>query len=421
MRFMWKAGIAAILLVVFISVGCGDSYRPIAEPIIQPGGDPQNADTIYAMNQNPTGPGSVSEINVPGDAVIGNRTVSTEPTFITFDVSGSIVYTANTGSENLSGNSPGSNAVITISLHQNSKPVALSSNRSGALLVADQGHSPDTPCPANGTIGIIDTSNSVLTNSVCVGPTPSFVVDTGNSQKAFVLDETDTTVRVIDLTNNTIAGNQPTVGTNPIWAAVSADGTQVYVVNKGSNNVSVIDIASQTVVATIPTGSGPSYVAVDKGLNYVYVSNQNDNTLSIYNAAQSPMTLLRTVNVGSSPVAIAVLPDGSRAYVANTGSPFITEIKSGLGFQASPIYVVDPAAVPGATVTWVARSSRGTKVHATFVEPTALKNGTAVINTSNDQVVLTLAAPPQDMPGCDQNPGTCAKERQRPMRLAARF
>ena len=420
MRFMWKAGIAAVLLVVFISIGCGDAYRPIANPITQPGGDPQTADTIYAMNQNPIGPGSVSEINVPGDVIIGNRSVSTDPTFITFDASGSIAYTANFSSENLSGNSPGSNNVITISLHQNSKPVALSSNRGGSLLVADQGHSADTTCPATGTVGIIDTANSVLTNSVCVGPMPRFVVDTGNTQKAFVLDETDSTVRVIDLSGKAIAGNQPTVGSDPIWAAISADGTQVYVVNRGSNNVSVIDIASQTVVATVPTGSGPAYVAVDRGLDRVYVSNRNDNTVSIYDASQTPMALMRTVSVGTSPQAIAVLPDGSRAYVANTGSPFVTEIKS-LGFQTSNINVVDPVAVPGATVTWVARSSRGTKVHATFIEPTDLNNGTAVIATSNDQVVLTLAAPTQDIPACDQKLPTCPKQRQRPMRLAARF
>src|SRR6266496_6781628 len=131
MRFMWKAGVAAILLLVLISIGCGDAYRPIANPITQPGGDPQSADTIYAMNQNITLPGSVSEFNVAGDAVIGNRSVSTDPRFIAFDASGSIVYTANFGSDNLSGNSPGSVSVVTISLQQNSNPVALNSNRSG--------------------------------------------------------------------------------------------------------------------------------------------------------------------------------------------------------------------------------------------------------------------------------------------------
>src|SRR4051812_9179517 len=92
MRFMWKAGVAAILLVVFISVGCGDAYRPIANPVIQPGGNPQGTDTVYAMNQNAFGPGSISQFNVAGDAVIGNRPVSIDPRFIAFDVSGSIVY-----------------------------------------------------------------------------------------------------------------------------------------------------------------------------------------------------------------------------------------------------------------------------------------------------------------------------------------
>ena len=421
MRFMWKAGVAAILLVVFISVGCGDAYRPIANPVTQPGGDPQTTDTVYSMNQNAFGLGSVSQFNVPGDAIIGNRSVSIDPRFIAFDANGSIVYTANFGSDNVSGNPTGSVAVITVSLQQDSKPVALSSNRSGVLLVANQGHSPDTTCPGTGTIGIIDVAGSVMTASACVGPSPTFVLDTGAfNQKAFVLDSTDNTVRVVDLTTNLVAGNQPTVGANPVWAALSANSTQVYVANQGSNTLSVIDIATQAVVATIPTGSGPAYIAVDKGLNRVYVSNRNDNTVSIYDAAQSPLALLRTVSVGNSPQAIAVLRDGSKAYVANTGSPFVTEIKS-LGFQTTNINVVDPVAVPGATVTWVARSASGTKAYASFVEPTDLKNGTAVISTSNDSIVLTFAAPPRDIPACDQNPGTCAKERQRPTMLASRF
>jgi YVTN family beta-propeller protein len=421
MRFMWKAGVAAILLVVFISVGCGDAYRPIANPIIQPGGDPQNTDTVYAMNQNPAGLGSLSQFNVPGDAVIGNRSVSTDPRFIAFDVSGSVVYTANFASDNLSGNFPGGNSVITISLQQNSKPVALNSNRNGVFLVANQGHSPDTTCPSTGTIGVVDVTNSVLLASACVGPAPRFVLDAGaGNQKAFVLDDSDNVVRVVDLNSNATAGNQPTVGNNPVWAALSADGTQVYVVNQGSNTLSVINIASQTVVATVPTGTGPAFVTVDRILNRVYVSNRSDNTVSIYDAAQTPMSLLRTVNVGNSPQAIAVLRDGTRAYVANTGSPFITEIKS-QGFQTSNINVVDTTAVTGATVTWVARSATGTKVYASFVEPTDLQNGTAVIATSNDSLLLTLAAPPRDIPECDQNPSTCPKERQRPMMLAQRF
>jgi YVTN family beta-propeller protein len=298
----------------------------------------------------------------------------------------------------------------------------LNTNRNGIFLVANQGHSPDTTCPGTGTIGVIDINNSVLTASACVGPAPRFVLDTGAiNQKAFVLDNTDNTVRVVDLTTNLVAGNQPTVGANPIWAALSADSTQVYVANQGSNTLSVINIASQTVVATIATGNGPSFIAVDRGLNRVYVSNRNDNTVSIYDAAQAPLTLKQTVNVGNSPEAIAVLRDGSKAYVANTGSPFITEIRSGVGFQAFPLNVVDPIAVPGTTVTSVARSADGTKVYASFVEPTDLKNGIAVFKASNGSPVVTLPAPPRDIPDCDQNPGTCAKERQRPTMLASRF
>lgn len=61
-----------LLLAAFILVselGCGDTYRPVANPIIAPGGQPQHAHFAYVLNYNPNGNGSTTTLDVSGDSV----------------------------------------------------------------------------------------------------------------------------------------------------------------------------------------------------------------------------------------------------------------------------------------------------------------------------------------------------------------
>ncbi len=59
--------LAAFLLLV--CVACGDQYRPVANPIVGPGGQPQPTHFAYVVNYNPNGDGSTTKIDVSGDSV----------------------------------------------------------------------------------------------------------------------------------------------------------------------------------------------------------------------------------------------------------------------------------------------------------------------------------------------------------------
>jgi YVTN family beta-propeller protein len=63
-----------------------------------------------------------------------------------------------------------------------------------------------------------------------------------------------------------------------IWAP---DGRFAYVVNEGSNTVSVIDARANQVTATLPTGEGPSSIAVLPNGRQAYVSNLDSGTLTV--------------------------------------------------------------------------------------------------------------------------------------------
>jgi YVTN family beta-propeller protein len=96
-------------------------------------------------------------------------------------------------------------------------------------------------------------------------------------------------------------------------------GSKVFTSN--FNTVSVIDTATNTVIATIPAGGFVlTGVAVTPDGSKVYVANSgggNGNTVSVIDTATNMVTT--TIPVGSDPIGVAVTPDGSTVYVANSG------------------------------------------------------------------------------------------------------
>ncbi len=55
-----------------------------------------------------------------------------------------------------------------------------------------------------------------------------------------------------------------------------------------------------------------------ESLEYAYVLNRNSNNVSVIDVATDQ--LITSITVGTTPVAIAITPDGKVAYVVNQGS-----------------------------------------------------------------------------------------------------
>ena len=73
---------------------------------------------------------------------------------------------------------------------------------------------------------------------------------------------------------------------------------------------------------------------VDPTLNRLYVTNTGDNTVSVFDASNvnpsnSPaIPLLATVTVGTGPIGVTALTDGTKFYVANAGSNDVTVVNA---------------------------------------------------------------------------------------------
>ncbi|HEY5051928.1 MAG TPA: PKD domain-containing protein, partial [Solirubrobacterales bacterium] len=148
-----------------------------------------------------------------------------------------------------------------------------------------------------------------------VGVGPFAIAITPDGSRAYVTNNFSDTVTPINLATNTALPPIP-VGGIPFGIAITPDGARAYVANLFSGDVSVIDLATNTVIATIPIGVSPTGVAVAPDGKHVYVTEGGGDTIPIdvaTNAAGPAIT-------GAAGAAIAITPDGARAYTADDSS-----------------------------------------------------------------------------------------------------
>jgi YVTN family beta-propeller protein len=231
----------------------------------------------------------------------------------------------------------------------------------------------------DGTLGVIDTATDTVSATVAVGSVPLEVAVSPDGAHAYVTDAGSNTLSVVDTATDAVSASIP-VGANPAAVAVSPDGTHVFVANAIGNTVSVINTATGTVTATVPVGSGPSGLAVSPDGAHVYVANAGGflpgNTVSVINTATE--TVSATITVGGSPSDVVFSPDGTRAYVSNGDDNTVSVIDTATGSVAATIPV-------GSDPNAVAVSPDGAHVYTVNTE-----DGTvSVIDTATDTVGAT--------------------------------
>ena len=90
-----------------------------------------------------------------------------------------------------------------------------------------------------------------------------------------------------------------------------------YVTNYNSHDVSVIDTSTNTeVLPRIPVGTSPLGVAITPDGAFAYVVNLNSHNVSVIDTSTNTEVLPR-IPVGFSPLGVAFTPDGAFAYVTN--------------------------------------------------------------------------------------------------------
>ena len=254
----------------------------------------------------------------------------------------------------------------------------------------------NTTTSAPVTVTVASASNSVP--SITVGPYPRSVAVSGIGSRAYVVNQGDNTISVIDTATNMVIGTSAPLASQLGNLAVGPNGTRLYVTT-GSNTVMVVDSSTLTAVgAPIPVGYFPADVAVSPDGSRVYVANAGDwmdgyvGTVSVIDTATNSVVAEPVVGSGTVftvPQALVVSPNGSLVYVANAGEGSVSVIDT-----TTNTVVGEPIAIEwGAPLYDLAISPNGTRLYV------ALSNlegtGTvAVLDTATNVVVATIPIDP---------------------------
>ncbi|HUK43620.1 MAG TPA: YncE family protein [Candidatus Bathyarchaeia archaeon] len=416
MRVSRKLGLLLLAASLWmLQLGCGDEYRPVANPIVTPGGQPQNDHFAWVVNFNPNGQGTTTEIDVSGDSNLAVNSFGLGTITEAFPPNSLALFVASRDNDTASEYLPTlSGPITTITLLPGSRPVYLNSAQSGMMFVVNSGA--NSACPTTGSVSTIPLATLAVSNTVCVGMNPTLMAQSSVNFYIFVLNQGDGTVSVIN--NGAVVGlvtPQSGLGQNPSNVVASSDGNYMFIVTQGDGvNPGTLDIlpaGSATVAATVPLGVRPTFALADPVLNRLYVANSGDNTVSVFDTSNlnlsgtPPLPLLATVPVGTNPIAVTALADGSRFYVANAGSDDVTVVSAN---SFSPLTTVPLPS--GANPVFIASDPTSSKVYV--ADPGTSQ--TTIIQTSNNAVAQNLAAPPQN-PSC-----TSSCVLQQPVMIVAR-
>ena len=288
---------AFTVLLGLICASCGETYRPVAQPI--QGLQPSPAPTHFVASINSDGVGdnhrdrgSVSSIDVSGDSLRGELRAGLVPIHAGATLSGALLYIANSGDDTVSVSSVSSpagtvtvnlpaspSATITQAAGNGSTASYTYSGGTGLFSVGDTVYvSGCTTAGFNGafTVTVAGGNSFSVSNSTPGTESESFgarakvpnavFVNSAENASVFVAGYGTDALYVINTATNVVTAAVP-VDSHPVAVAQAPLAQKVYVANQGNSasggSVSVVDTISNTVAKTIclAGGSAPSCAA----------------------------------------------------------------------------------------------------------------------------------------------------------------
>ena len=334
----------AAVLPILLWVSCGDQFRPVATPLTPPPPDPQSTHFVFVIdgngfttNSNGTvNPGSSTRIDVSGDTNTSVASVGLGPVHAALLPNGTRIYVANSLEDTVSSYAPStsttvsSTSVTTTSLTPGSIPVFVETRESGTVYVANFG---------NNTVSAISVASNVVSKTVNVGIAPVALAETPNGQKVFVANQgnngTNGSVISISTVDNSVNSVTGATWLSPRSVVVRSDSQRAYALDTGNSTITAINTSTDAVTGTVAAGAGADFMRYDAKLNRLYVASSTGATLSVLDASVDPPTPLTsapiTISAASpaagqsdpctgaavTPVSVAALPDGTRAYVGS--------------------------------------------------------------------------------------------------------
>lgn len=188
----------------------------------------------------------------------------------------------------------------------------------------------------NGSVSVIDAGKNAVVATISVHHRPYFIDVDSEGRRAYVANSGSNSVSVIDLDERREIGVIG-VGEGPGLARVSPDGKSLVVTNRASGSVSVADPENFKVRAAFPGCPQATDAAILPDSSKAFVACSGGHQVMAIGLARlaSPIDsehtdrLLAFLDVGKTPVNLALKPDGGEIFVSNFDSDSISEIATG--------------------------------------------------------------------------------------------
>ncbi len=156
------------------------------------------------------------------------------------------------------------------------------------------------------------------TREVCVA---------ADGRRAYVSNDKDGTITVVDLEGLQVAATIPLPGVKrPDGCATSPDSRKLYVAGMESENVSVISTETHKVLKQLPVGDEPRRILFSPDNKVLYVSREESEEISIFDAAtEAPLGTLKSG--GHGPRTMMFLPDKATILATNVDDDTVSFIK----------------------------------------------------------------------------------------------
>ena len=225
------------------------------------------------------------------------------------------------------------------------------------------------------SVSVLDLINLRQDRIIRVGENPTGIAANPAKNEIYAVNTGSNSISVIDAEKNAVAATIA-VHSKPYFIDVDSQGERAYVANSGSNNVSVIDLGARREIAVIGAGEAPGLARISPDGKSLVVTNRASGSVSIIDpqsykvrsvfagcpgathtvvlpdstkafiacsgghqvmviglarpdsavASEHADCLLTFLDVGKTPVHLALKPDGGEIFVSNFGSDSISEI-----------------------------------------------------------------------------------------------
>jgi 6-phosphogluconolactonase (cycloisomerase 2 family) len=270
-----------------------------------------------------------------------------------FQGTAAIIYTANDGSNTISGFTIGTGGALSATspatfATNNTEWLTVSSN--GQLLYAsNQGNHTISGFTINGTTSVITPIGTPIAVPG-TNPSPRGITLTPNRQFLYVANSATNTIAGFSIgaggvLTSTAQGTIATGGTLARGIAVSPNGQFLYVANSGSNTISGFTIGGSgalTAIGTASTGAGssPEGLAISPNSAFLFAVYQGTDRVAAFAIGgggsltpAAPQPSFATGIGGEAPQRVVISPNGSFLYVTNTATNEVAAFTIGSGGQ----------------------------------------------------------------------------------------